>query len=356
MTDDSKQNPFERVIPPDTRWNRILIMVLCLTGIGCGVVEAIARSRGYEPTYPRIDDMWISRWLELDQSPDDRTVFLGTSRTKFGLRLDEWEKVTGRRPLMLAWPGSHAQPVLHELAEHESYKGTVILGVAPPYLFNNKEIPWAKWIYKILDKKDIAHISLSYHLSKWGRDFLLTNFRFVNPAGFSPVELCRLSFPIPDREGMLLPFLPPYLFSQTHELQSQFIDGATEDVEAINDLTSRLKGDDQWFTHFGSMDMPEFLMKIRQDVEKIEAKGGRVIFVRHPSDSYYYDMTVKHFPRKDFYDQMIKATGCLGIHFEDYPELMGYELPDGSHLKPEDANEYTRKIIDIIARHDNGEL
>ena len=59
MTDDSKQTPFERIIPRDIRWNRILIVVLCLTGIGCGVVEAIARSRGYEPTYPRIDDMWI---------------------------------------------------------------------------------------------------------------------------------------------------------------------------------------------------------------------------------------------------------------------------------------------------------
>ncbi|MFL2870842.1 MAG: hypothetical protein ACJZ8O_08830 [Pirellulaceae bacterium] len=356
MTDESRQIPFERVIPPSTSWNRMLIVVLCLTAIGCSVVEAIARTRGYQPAYPVHDDVWTARWLELDNSPDDRTIFLGTSRTKFGLRLDEWEEVTGKRPLILAWPGSHAQPVLHELAERETYKGTVIVGVAPPYLFNSKDIPWTKWIYKILDKKDIAHISLSFYLSKWGRDFLLTNFRFVNPAGFSPVELFRRNFPIPDREGMLLPWLPPYLFRQTHELQSQFIDGAAEDVESLSDLISRLKMDDQWFAHYGSMDMPELLRKFRADVKKIESRGGRVIFIRHPSASFYYDMTVRHFPRKDFYDQVIKATGCFGIHFEDYPELMVYELPDGSHLKPDDAKEYTRKILDIIARHDKSEL
>ena len=39
-----------------------------------------------------------------------------------------------------------------------------------------------------------------------------------------------------------------------------------------------------------------------------------------------------------------------GIHFEDYPELQGYELPEWSHLAAGEKTRFTEALCGIIAR------
>jgi len=39
-----------------------------------------------------------------------------------------------------------------------------------------------------------------------------------------------------------------------------------------------------------------------------------------------------------------------GIHFEDYPELQGFDLPEWSHLAYADAKRFTSALHAIIVR------
>ena len=98
MISSTKTISFERVVPSERRWNIILLSVVCLTIFGLAAVDIIARSRGYGEVYPTATDVWVAQWFKLDHSPNERTVFLGTSRTKFGLILDDWEAATNERP------------------------------------------------------------------------------------------------------------------------------------------------------------------------------------------------------------------------------------------------------------------
>ena len=75
-----------------------------------------------------------------------------------------------------------------------------------------------------------------------------------------------------------------------------------------------------------------------------------MLFVRPPSSGPYLEMEHKVFPREPTWDALLAATGAQGIHFEDYPELQGLELPEWSHLTQADAERFTVALYHIIER------
>jgi hypothetical protein len=48
--------------------------------------------------------------------------------------------------------------------------------------------------------------------------------------------------------------------------------------------------------------------------------------------------------RAQTWEALLAATGAPGIHFEDYPELQGYELPEWSHMTQAEAIRFTRTL------------
>jgi hypothetical protein len=86
-------------------------------------------------------------------------------------------------------------------------------------------------------------------------------------------------------------------------------------------------------------------------VAKLRARGVQVVFVRPPSAGRYLAFENKLFPRAQTWDVLLKRTGAPGVHFEDYPELQGYNLPEWSHLAPADAQRFTAALYRIVDRH-----
>jgi hypothetical protein len=82
----------------------------------------------------------------------------------------------------------------------------------------------------------------------------------------------------------------------------------------------------------------------------LRARGVQVLFVRPPTAGRYLEFDDKVFPRAKTWDVLLARTGAPGIHFEDYPELQGLELPEWSHLKTTDAQRFTAALYRIIAR------
>ena len=57
--------------------------------------------------------------------------------------------------------------------------------------------------------------------------------------------------------------------------------------------------------------------------------------VRAPAIGGLYYENEQHFaPRAKTWDRLLAETGAFGIHFEDYPEMQGLEVPEWSHLSP----------------------
>jgi hypothetical protein len=85
-------------------------------------------------------------------------------------------------------------------------------------------------------------------------------------------------------------------------------------------------------------------------VEAITARGGKVIFQRLPSTGVVYELEQRPHPREKGWDRRLRETGAPGIHFEDYPELRGFDCPEWSHLRADDAVEYSRRVVRIMLR------
>jgi hypothetical protein len=90
--------------------------------------------------------------------------------------------------------------------------------------------------------------------------------------------------------------------------------------------------------------------RMAKALAKLRARGVQVLFLRSPSDGEYTTYEHRLFPRPQTWDALLAATGAPGIHFEDYPELQGYYLPEWSHMTRADGERFTAALYRIIER------
>jgi hypothetical protein len=103
---------------------------------------------------------------------------------------------------------------------------------------------------------------------------------------------------------------------------------------------------------------PETLRKTVQEqidrtakaLAQLRARGVKVLFLRSPSDGEYLTYENRLYPRAQTWDLLLKASGAPGLHFQDYPELQGYYLPEWSHMTRAEAERYTVALYGIIQR------
>jgi hypothetical protein len=88
-------------------------------------------------------------------------------------------------------------------------------------------------------------------------------------------------------------------------------------------------------------------------VAALNARGVEVVFLRAPSTGEYYAFEQKVFPRAGTWDALLQRTGAPGIHFEDYPELQGYILPEWSHLAAPEADRFTAALAPLVEQEFN---
>lgn len=92
-----------------------------------------------------------------------------------------------------------------------------------------------------------------------------------------------------------------------------------------------------------------YLERTHDAVDKIQNRGGRVIFIRCPSSGKLREMEAQFSPRPMFWEQILARTDAPGIHFEDHPSLADFSCPEWSHLTSEDATRFTQNLMPILA-------
>jgi hypothetical protein len=80
-------------------------------------------------------------------------------------------------------------------------------------------------------------------------------------------------------------------------------------------------------------------------VNKIRARGGKVVFVRLPVSGELKSLEDRISPRSQFWEPLVKRTAVTGIYFEDYPELASFTCPEWSHLSAGDSVEFSKRLV-----------
>lgn len=333
---------------PNRVGKRLLLSVTGLCLMLLVAMEIKARQDDYPVNYPRTSDLWVGQWYRLDELPEDQTVFIGSSKVKHGIIVNEWEKQTGIRPLNLAWAGSPAGPVLTELAARESFKGTVICEITPFLVFANDDFPFRSRIHQNIRLSKTSHLSLSFHLSLSAQYYLRPHVKLMNSKAYSPLANLYRSLAIPDRAGILKAPIFRFLWTTDRDLQGRFLDSFENDVEQQQAILEIFRSFLRVFLHYGACDIDKRLSEYVMAAEKITRRGGRVIFVHLPISGSWQDFEETNYPRATCYDRLIEKTGCLGIHYEDYPQLRDMKCVDEVHLSKADGILFTQRLIEIL--------
>lgn len=290
---------------------------------------------------------WSVERQKIASSDHDGVAIVGGSRILFDTDLDVWQGLTGRRPIQLALPGMSGQRFLADLADHSDFAGLVVIDVAPEQFF--REGPGNPEFEGVLDDWDAQGPAkrfghrigqlLSRYLAFLDDQYALSKF------------IDQLD--VPNRDGIIGPYLRPWKLSEAYDNRQHFLWRQIETNERLRSHAIRV-----WLSGPAANRLPpgddliaRVCADVNQSVAKIRARGGDVAFIRPPSAGGYYEREQRRVPRDRSWDRLLRETGAFGIHFEDYPEMQGLDIPELSHLSRESATRFTHAYVAILSRN-----
>ncbi|AUD00786.1 hypothetical protein [Spirosoma pollinicola] len=326
-----------------TGWLTVVLVLTFVIGW-----ERYWRHENYVLSYNDDESLWSSKRKQVYQSSHSRPVLIGSSRIKFDLDLATWERITGEKPIQLSMPGTSPRPFLTDLGNDPNFKGTLLIDVTEPLFFTpTGSFPEQEAIKRV---KAYPNWSLSQQISFQINHVLEANFVFLDDLNLALGPLLT-HLPIPNRLGTWGGPTFPYEFGF-----NQF-DRQTKMWPAfVADTNLQRQVKNEW-VNIGSHSpkeaiagppLEEIFKETRQSVNQIRARGGKVVFIRTPSDGPMRDIENKMFPRAAYWDRLLSYTNTPGIHAADYPALSRFTCPEWSHLTPKDAVFFTQDLLPVI--------
>jgi hypothetical protein len=296
-----------------------------------------------------IDDSpshWAVERRRLERGDDDGVVIVGSSRILFDTDLKVWKEVTGRRPIQLALPGTSPRPYLASIAADSDFKGLVICDVAPEMFFSPfiGALPQFVGMQKTwVDESPSERFGHKLGLR------LSNAFAFLDNeySLFRLIERIKVEN---DRMGIDGPYYDVWKLSESFPHRQYFLWRRLETDEYLRAHARAAWGP------FGDERPPlardvidAAIADVVDSVRRIRARGGEVIFIRPPSAGPLLERERRRTPRAATWDRLLRDTGSFGIHFEDYADMQGLEVPEWSHLSRESAARFTRAYVEVLA-------
>jgi hypothetical protein len=342
---------FERPIP-QIPWRGITVVVVLVVIAAASAWEFYCRSIGYGPTLNDNEDLWT---MTRQRVKPESVVIIGDSRGWFDLDLDELQKGLGKRPVQLAMGGGCGYPVLADLADDKTFHGTIICSFVPRLFFAPPGTPPMERGEKAVRRSHTQ--TPAQRASQYLGMPLEEHVAFLKQEELTLDDLLK-RLPIPNRPGALVPpRLPPYFGTLDRERRARMIEECARPGSELQKRIQRI-----WLPLFTPppprsyipkdvfmAKMKDAIEKRARDtiaaVEKLRARGGKVVFVRLPVTGGLKALEDKTTPRNQTWDPLLKGTGAPGIYFEDFPELANFNCPEWSHLSAGDSVEFSKRLV-----------
>jgi len=342
---------YERPIPP-IQWRGITVVVVLVVIATAAAWEFYCRSIGYGPTLNDNEDFWT---MARRRVTPESIVIIGDSRGWYDVDLDELQKGLGKRPVQLAMGGGCAYPVLADLANDETFHGTIICSVVPRLFVAPPGSPPMERTEKAVRRYHTQ--TPAQRVSQYLAIPLEERVAFLKQEELTLDDLLK-RLPIPNRPyAQLRPRLPPYFGTLDRERRARMIEECARPGSELARMIQQI-----WIALFTPPPPPtyipteEFGKKMGQAIEqrfrdvaeavrKLHARGGKIVFVRFPNSGGLKDLEDRVTPRAGIWDRVIKDTAAPGIYYEDFPELKGFDCPEWSHLSAGDSVEFSKRLL-----------
>jgi len=341
---------FERPIP-QIPWRGITVVVVLVVIAAASAWELYCRSIGYGPTLDDNEDLWT---ITRQRVKPESIVIIGDSRGWYDLDLDELQRGLGNRPVQLAMGGGCGYPILADLADDKTFHGTIICSFVPRLFLAPPGTPPMERGEKAVRRSHTQ--TPAQRASEYLAMPLEEHVAFLKQQDLTLEQLLK-RLPIPNRSGALVPpRLPPYFGTVDRERRARMIEECARGGKLATTIQQI------WLPIFTPPPPPSyvpkdvFVAKMKDAiekrfgdtiaaVEKLRARGGKVVFVRLPVSGGLKALEDRTTPRGQTWDPLLQGTGAPGIYFEDFPELAGFNCPEWSHLSAGDSVEFSKRLV-----------
>jgi hypothetical protein len=340
-TSSSDRAAFARKVPKRP-WGRAALAAFLVSAMALVTWEQRMRALGLH-RYDLGDskDHWAAERRKVDRGPRDQVLLIGSSRILFDTNLDVWEELTGIRPIQLALAGTPPRAFLEDIANDQHFAGLAVVEVTEFLVFNTWPGVNADALDRVRTQSPSQRAGHELYLA------LSKGFAFVDP-NYTPLVLFeRLN--LPNRPGVSGPYMDVWKISESTEDRQTFLWPRLETDAALREHARAV-----WMYRPDPSPsatlIADVIEKTRRDVAAIRSRGGEVVFLRPPSAGPLRDLERKLLPREATWDALLRGTGAQGVHFEDYPQMQGLDLPEWSHLSRAAAATFTRAYVDVLAK------
>jgi hypothetical protein len=87
------------------------------------------------------------------------------------------------------------------------------------------------------------------------------------------------------------------------------------------------------------------MARVERAVERIQARGGRVVILRTPTSGEQWRVANERFPRPLYWDRFAASTEAIALHFKDMPEIADIVCPDDAHLDQRDQSRFSHALV-----------
>ncbi len=287
-------------------------------------------------------DLWADWRGRVNDLDADDIVILGSSRGHFDLNIHLWDSITGKRPIMLAYPGSSPLHPIEDIIDHSSFDGLLVISTAPG-LFYTMKGTWAA-----NQGKDLVDHYYDRTYAQKFNGFLIQqidpHFAFTQSDVSLKSLLERIS--LPNRDSVRPPLVWPPMVRMDKNRNIRMIPQMETDSALQKQQT------DIWFNPDPKNRLKDSIASVLGHyvnlVKKFKDRGGRVAFIRPPVTEYYLETETRLYPREEYWNRLLRESGCPGHHFEDNTETRVMIPPEWSHLNRKDADRYTQIIIGFL--------
>lgn len=321
---------------PPGPWLRTWCVAAALAAVALGAIEYAWRCRGHRPSTTDDLDLWAVQRARV-YGGRDTVVLVGQSRMQLDFATDVFRaRFPGRDLVDLAVEGEPPMATLRDLCEDEAFCG-LVLCEADPHLFERiereRQWPWVRHYHE----RCLIGARVERALASWVQATLVVR----NPQ----VKLSRVALDAIQRRPWPSPHYVTTRADRSKAADYRLVHLTSHRANRIARRsaayrTRAIPAPEQW-----QAEVAEVVPWLR----RLEARGGRVVFVRLPTSGEHWQLDERYYPRARYWDGLAAITGAPTVHFADDPRTAGFDCPDTSHLDGRDAPAFTAALLEVLA-------
>lgn len=292
--------------------------------------------QGYAPALVDSKSLWAYQRDNVYSSKKTPLVFIGASRTLFGIDLPYIrERLPDFEPVMLAVNGKYPLAALKDLALDYKFSGVLVVDIDSHGLLsvhNDMQQDYVDYYQSSWNPSWRLH---RYFLNKWQQ------FTVLGDPAISVAAVIQRWF-----TGLDVPRQPNFTLDADRNSGLLLTDADGEVLKKVFvnilrvDLEEKfIENVDEWASN---------LEDVKFWIGLIQARGGQVVFYTPPVTGELQKLYEEMYPKERYWDVFMAQLPVKALQAKEIQDIEKIVLPDGSHMNTTSKQAYNKLLLDAF--------